>query len=160
VETALIVAIVAEAGFVTFMNREKVFDLFRTNSGQQTAEQVTAHPEPSVPLPEAAEMIYTVGIESAQPTVVTQTPTAVSTPPPGIVVVTAAGAAETDSSGVSANSTPVPDTSITNDNGNNGNHYGQTPEAERTKESNGDGEGSDQTDDNNDNRDNGNRRVR
>ena len=156
VETALIVAIVAEAGFVAFVNREKVLDLFRTNSSQQTVEQVTAPPDLSLPLPDPTEIIYTAFIESAEPTIVTETPTVVGTPSPEMSVVTAAaGVEESEDGGVQVNSTPDPN----NNNGNNGNHYGQTPVAERTKDSNGGG-GSDDNNENNDNRDNGNRRGR
>jgi hypothetical protein len=144
VETALIIAIVAEAGFVAVVNRHKVLDLFRTFSAEPTVEQVTAPPDSSLPLIQPAEINVTV-----EPTMAAATPGAALTPSPDLLFVTGAaeGAEEAGDAGVQANGTPEP-------NGNNGNHYGQTPIPERTKQSQGSG------DPNNNNGNNGNRRNR
>jgi hypothetical protein len=156
VETALIVAIVAEAGFVAFVNREKVLDLFRRISGQPTVEQVTAPPDISVPLFDPTEFVETAFVVTTEPTLeptlVTETAIAVQTPSPEILVVTeAAAAAEADATEVLVNSTPVP-------NGNNGNHYGQTPIPERTKENGNDGGASNSNNNDHDNNGNNNNR--
>lgn len=130
-ETALIVAIVAEAGFVAIINRDRVTELFRTISSQSTTEQVSPPPDVAAPLIEPSVVVMT-----AEPTeLVTETSTGVGTPAPAMLFMTEADNPE-DGDGPQANSTPDPNND--NDNSdNNGNHYGQTPIPERTKESGG-----------------------
>ncbi len=136
VEAALIVAIVAEAGFVAFVNREKVLDFFRRTSVQSTVEQVTALPDDSLPLLDPSEVVETALLVTAEPTLQPTLATVIETPSPGMMIVTEADSRTgTDASGVQVDSTPVP-------NDDNGNHYGQTPIPERTKENGGGGSNS------------------
>lgn len=155
-ETALIVAIVAEASFVAFVNREKVLDVFRTVTGQPTVVHVTTPADVLLPLLDPATFVETsfteTSVPTPEPTLMTETATAIRTPAPEILVVTdaASAAGATEPSGVQMNSTPAPHIN----NGNNGNHYGQTPAAERTKENEGGGGNS--SDSNNDDGNEGN----
>lgn len=149
VETALIVAIVAEAGFVAFVNRAKVLDFIQTSLGQPSVSHVTPAAESSRPLLAPSETTFIVTADpTLPPTLVTETATAVGTPSPEMAIVTAAAAAEADTSEEQLNATPVPngDTYDGGNNGNNGNHYGQTPAPERTKESGGGGGNEAETD--------------
>lgn len=135
-ETALIIAIVAEAGLVAVINRQKVLDFFRTISSQVVVEQIATStpPDSAVPLVEPL-LIGTVEprlIDTVEPTeAVTETSTAVGTPSPDMMLVTDTEGDDVDTAdALQANSTPDP-------NDNNGNHYGQTPIPVRTKASGG-----------------------
>jgi hypothetical protein len=118
-ESALVVAIVAETGTVAYFYRDKLAELFQTIK-KEVAQEVTplpAHTDNEIqgvgPSPAMTSTLPSVTV-SVSPTGIELT----GTPIPGVVE---------DNNTVDANSTPSP-------NGNNGNHYGQTPKPERTKE--------------------------
>jgi hypothetical protein len=134
-ETVLVVAILAEAGAVAYLNRGKLADLLQTITSQPEVQEIISPPET---------------VTSAAPGIVSQSPVATPTvlsptisSSPTEVIVTHTGTPSPESLAVTltvvgpnsgeptrVDSTPVP-------NGNNGNHYGQTPRPERTKENNG-----------------------
>jgi|GEM_PF-1048081 len=120
-ETILIVAIVAEAGAVALINREKFMDLFRTISTQPRVEEVISTPiEAASPL---TELVVPITFE---PTMTAITVTPAGTPSPVFLFVTSEAAS--DSEGTTSHqavSTPNPQD-------NNGNQYGLTPKPERT----------------------------
>src|SRR5262245_16054103 len=118
-ESALVVAIVAETGTVAYFYRDKLVDLFQTIT-KEVVQEVTPPPA------HVDNEIQGVGpspavISTLPSTTLSVSPTGTEltgTPIPGVVE---------DNNTIDADSTPVP-------NGNNGNHYGQTPKPERTKE--------------------------
>jgi hypothetical protein len=129
-EAALIVTIVAEASVMAYFYRDKLTDFFEILTAGARVQEVA--PPSVVPTsPELQGFSPSLTTTSTAPlTTVAVSPTAIrvtytSTPVPGIAVDI------TDTADVSQlDSTPVPD-------GNNGNHYGQTPKPERTKENDG-----------------------
>ena len=140
-ETVLLVAIVAEAGTVAFLYRDKVADFLRTFSTSPRVQEVT--PPPVVPPSQVAiSVTSTPGttLTAAMPTL-SPSPTGTAggvtqTPGPGDVVEEINPAIGLPTQAVSTQvpptriaSTPIPN----DDNGDNGNHYGQTPKPERTK---------------------------
>ena len=126
-ETTLLVVILVEASAMAYFYREKLADFFQTIMIASSPEEVS--PPPAVPTSLPVQGVTpSPAIDSttmvAGPLGTTITPT--STPIPGIV-----GDNRSNTPGVnSLNSTPDP-------NGNNGNHYGQTPKPQRTKENKG-----------------------
>jgi len=118
-EMALIAVILAETSAVVYAYRHELVDFLQTNITDSRVEQAAP--------PEAMPTSLEIQGVSPSPAVISSTalPTATGTPIPGIADETAP-----DTSLLSA--TPGP-------NGNNGNHYGQTPKPERTKENNGNG---------------------
>lgn len=116
-ETALLLAIVTEAGAMVYLHRDKLSDLFGNLTTTSRNEQVT--PRAAAP----ASPVVTPTAMAGGPAELTATPT--GTLVPGIVNNTPAVN--------QLNTTPIPD----ENNGNNGHHYGQTPKPERTKENNG-----------------------
>jgi hypothetical protein len=119
-ESALVVAIVAESGTVAYFYRDKLADIFRTIAKDAGVQEVTPPPvntelgiQGVTPSPAVTATLPSVTL-SVSPTGTELT----STPVPGVVE---------DNNTISADSTPSP-------NGNNGNHYGQTPKPQRTKE--------------------------
>lgn len=141
-EAALVVAIVAEAGTVAFLYREKVADFLRTLNPSPNVQEVTPPPV-GQPSQASISISFTPGLTS---TVVTPTispsPTGTAsliteTLSPGDVVDETDPIIEIPTQAVAtqvpptqAVSTPVPN----EENGDNGNHYGQTPKPERTIE--------------------------
>jgi hypothetical protein len=121
-ESALLIAIVAETGTVAYFYRDKLSDFFRISKREAHVQEVTpsAYTEPAIqgvnPSTAVASMLPSVTL-SVSPT----EPELTGTPIPGVVDQNSANRT------ASANSTPAP-------NGNNGNHYGQTPKPQRTKE--------------------------
>ena len=118
-ESALMVAIVAETGTVAYFYRDKLADLFQTITKEVDGQEITpppVHTEQAIqgitPSPAVTATLPSSTL-SVSPTGTELT----STPPPGAV----------EDTTISTNSTPAP-------NGNNGNHYGQTPRPERTKD--------------------------
>jgi len=117
-ESALVVAIVAETGTVAYFYRDKLSDFFQTitNEAKEVTpppvstelgiQGVTPSPAVTATLPSVTLSLSSTGTEFT------------GTPLPGLVE---------DGNTISADSTPAP-------NGNNGNHYGQTPKPQRTKE--------------------------
>jgi hypothetical protein len=121
-ESALVVAIVAESGTVAYFYRDKLADIFKTITKEAGIQEVTPSPVQTeleiqgvTPSPAVTATLPSVTL-SVSPTITELT----STPVPGVIE---------DSNTISANATPAP-------NGNNGNHYGQTPKPQRTKEPN------------------------
>jgi hypothetical protein len=119
-ESALVVAIVAETGTVAYFYRDKLSDFFQTITNEVSGQEVTPPPVATeleirgiTPSPAVTATLPSVTL-SISPTGTELT----STPVPGVVE---------EGNTISADSTPAP-------NGNNGNHYGQTPKPERTKE--------------------------
>lgn len=122
-ESALVIAIAAETGAVAYFYRDKLVDLFQTITKETSSQEVTPPPvhteleiqgvrsSPAVTatLPSVTLSVSPTGTEL----------TSTSTPMPGVV--------DEQNGTISADSTPAP-------NGNNGNHYGQTPKPQRTKE--------------------------
>jgi hypothetical protein len=117
-ESALVVAIVAETGTVAYFYRDKLSDFFQTITNE--AREVT-------PPPVSTEL----GIQG-----VTRSPAVTATLPSLTLSVSPTGTELTgtpvpgpveDGNTINVDSTPAP-------NGNNGNHYGQTPKPQRTKE--------------------------
>jgi len=124
-ETALAVAIVAEAGTLAYFYRDKIAELIEPTPSSPSVEEVTSPPVISSPLP---QVTFTA----------LETPTPVSTP---TIILTSTPLPEVTADNVNnveenaqLTSTPNP-----NDNGNNGNHFGQTPKPERTKKPDKDG---------------------
>ncbi|RPJ24691.1 MAG: hypothetical protein EHM33_16980 [Chloroflexi bacterium] len=120
-ETALIVAIVAETSVMAYFYRDKLADFFHMITTASRVEEVTPPSMPtSLPIQEVSPSpAITATTIAASPTRITDTST--SRPIPD---------AANNTPGVNQlSATPHP-------NGNNGNHYGQTPKPERTKENN------------------------
>jgi len=125
-ETALVVAIVAEASTAVYFYRDKISEIIRSYSSNPQVLEVTSPPAFSSPLPE---------LNITQVPEITETPTTTETPT-GTVVPTSVADNNSDGNN-QANSTPDP-------NGDNGNHFGQTPKPDRTNNpgnNNNDGNG-------------------
>ncbi len=123
-ETALIVAIVAEAGVMTYLYRDKLGNFFRDITINPKVEDAT--PAPIIPtslklLEISPSPVLSSTMLTASPTEITETPT--STVNPAMMNNNSSATPE-------IGTTPVPK-------GNNGHHYGQTPKPQRTKENNG-----------------------
>jgi hypothetical protein len=149
-ETALVVAIVAEASAVAYFYREKFSDFFQRNTTGPRVQEVTPPPAETMALeiqgvpPSAA---VTATLPSATVSPIAPSPSGVvvtftNTPIPGVVE----ESKPANPSVSEAKSTPAVNSNTNNDNTNNGNHYGQTPIPERTKDpgSNNDQNNSDQ----------------
>lgn len=139
-EAVLIAAIVVEAGYIAIVNREEILDWFRQTTLGPTVAVISTSPDsdlPPVEMPVTGPTLPTLVIETVEPTVsATVTPTIAVTPSPTLLPVTATEGAGNAGGGVEVEATSQP-------HDNNGNHYGQTPRAERTRESGGGGNGSD-----------------
>ena len=130
-ETVLVVAIVAEAGAVTYFYRDKLADFLKTFVASPEIQEIISPPVMTnsltttiaTPFPEHTLTPEALTASEA-PAGLAVTPT--QTPGPSVLDATNA----VNATAAQANSTPDP-------NGNNGNHYGQTPKPERTKENNG-----------------------
>ena len=123
-EVALVIAIVVEAGILTYLYRDKMADFFQSISTSPKTLEGTSPPVIASPFPELE--ISEVPVSATFTEAVTEVPT--GTPVPGL-----AEDLTINNNGEEANltsSTPNP----SGNNGNNGNHYGQTPKPERTKE--------------------------
>ena len=127
-ESALVVAIVAEVGTVAYFYRDKLTEIVQTITTESRVQEVTTSPSPVQagqeiqgvnPSPAIISTLPSATL-SASPTIVESS----STPIPDVVE---------QNNSVSASSTPAPNVNNGN-NGTNGNHYGQTPKPQRTKE--------------------------
>lgn len=131
-ESALLVAIVAETGTVAYFYRDKLAEIFQDITKESRVQQVNPSP---VPTEQAEQTIQGVtpapAMISTHPSpTISASSTAIevsNTPIPGVVE---------QNNTISASSTPAPNVNSANhgNNGNNGNHYGQTPKPQRTKE--------------------------
>jgi hypothetical protein len=128
-ESLLVIAIVLEAGTVTYLYRDKIKELFQGFSNSPKVEEITNPPVMSSPVPGLELSLTPVVSETVS---VTETTTPVGTPSLLAEQPTNQGADSTNGSesGSSAVSTPAANGS----NGNNGNQYGHTPIPARTKE--------------------------
>lgn len=118
-ETALVIAIVAEAGVAAYVYREKIAEFVNSTFGPKT-EQVASPPEDT----SSDSTVIAVPSDETPTATVTETPT-----PPEFVN---PGTIDNDNNGDSkVTSTPDP-------NDDPGNRYGNTPKPERTKENNKD----------------------
>lgn len=133
-EGILVVAIIAEAGAVTYFYRDKIADVFRSITGSPKVEEVANPPVAASPIP---------GLEIALTPVVTITATVtpISTPSPLLAEQATQNGTSQENQSNQSNPTaptqgvnPAVSTPAVNDNTNNGNHYGNTPIPERTKE--------------------------
>ena len=140
VEGLLVAAIVAEAGAVTFFYRNKLVEYFQSFSKDPRSEEVSSPPIISSPLPEI-ELTPEPVITATE----TQTLAPTSTPslelPSEPTQQSAGGSPNSNNSGggSGSNGNGSSFASTPDSNGNNGNHYGQTPRPERTKEPGGNG---------------------
>jgi len=138
-ETVLVVAIVAEAGAVTYFYRDKLADLLKTFVASPEIQEIISPPVMPTSLTTTistpfSEHTFTPEPENTStPQVLTASEapaglavTLTQTPDPNLLNATTA----VNATAAQSNSTPDP-------NGNNGNHYGQTPRPERTKENSG-----------------------
>jgi hypothetical protein len=143
VEALLVVALVAEAGAVTFFYRGKVAEFLHTITSVSKVEEVAS---PPVLLSPIVEVQVTPSPLVTSTTAVTVTGTATPATPsitssPVLAASTALPKGSTGSdvqspaaSGSDGNSGGPSVSSPQKPKGNNGNHYGQTPQPERTKE--------------------------
>ena len=121
-ESALVVAIVAETGIVAYFYRDKLAEIVQKITKESRVQEVATSPSPV----HAGQVIQGVNpspaiISTLPSTTLSASPTIIepsSTPIPNLVE---------QNNSVNASSTPSP-------NVNNGNHYGQTPKPQRTKE--------------------------
>ena len=127
IEIALLLAIVTEAGAAAYIYRDQISELIESFSAQPKVEEVTSVPE-TIFSTELPELVLT------ELTQATPTPETNGTPSPSGTIVASAAAINTQNNqgdqnnpGTQSNSTPDP-------NGNNGNHFGQTPKPDRTSE--------------------------
>jgi hypothetical protein len=122
-ETVLLVAIIAESVSAAYIYRDKISEVARSLSTKPQILEVTAVLNSPSPIPEVT------AIKSPAPSV---TPSSTETP----TVTTSATVVKKNDSNNQVGATPDP-------NGNNGNHYGQTPKPERTKDKGGNNDGED-----------------
>jgi hypothetical protein len=139
-EVALLVAIVAEAGTLAYFYRDKVADVFRSISEPSHVQEIASPPVATFTFP---ELEISKIPSSAVPTgTAPEMATSTSTQIPGVAddptSNTNVDVSSTDStSDPNVNTDSTPDPNVNNENnGNNGNHYGQTPRPERTKDNN------------------------
>jgi hypothetical protein len=127
-ESALLVAIVAETGTVAYFYRDKLAEMFQKITKESRTQEVTASPSPVAAGQEIRGVTPSPALSSTHPSsTLSASPTAIelsSTPIPGVV-----------EENITINASSTPALNVNNvDNGNNGHHYGQTPKPERTKE--------------------------
>ena len=143
-ETVLVIAIIAEAGTVAYLYRDKLSEALKTFVASAEIQEIISPPVIASPI-----SLFTTALNTASPEL-TLTPEAgyTSTPAlsivsqtPGTVTPTQTPIPDLVDSTSSVNPTAIQSNSTPNPNGNNGNHYGQTPKPERTKENNGNGSG-------------------
>jgi hypothetical protein len=153
VEALLVVALIAEAGAVSYFYRGKVAEYFRSITRSPNTGEVASPPMVSSPLAEmqiTPSPVITITVTGTQ--TLTLTPVTPSgTPSTVLVAETVPSDGETGVDVQSSASTSIPgstgSTSSTDSNtggsssvstrdpnGNNGNHYGQTPIPVRTKD--------------------------
>ena len=127
-ESALVVAIVAETGTVAYFYRNKLAEIVQNITKESRVQEVATSPSPVHAGQEIQGVTASPAINSTLPSATLSiSPTTIelsSTPIPGVVE---------ENNTTSASSTPAPNVNNGN-NGNNGNHYGQTPKPQRTKD--------------------------
>lgn len=133
-ESLLVVAIVAEAGTVTYLYRDKIKEIFQSITNSPKVEQVSNPPVLSSPVP-GVEISLSLTPVPSETEMITETVTPEATPSllAGGPTNAADGQGTAGTSGSSAVSTPV----APNGNNDKGNKYGHTPIPERTKKPGG-----------------------
>lgn len=144
-ESLLVVAIVAEAGVVTYFYRDKLAALYDNLTKSPKVEEISSPPVPVISSPVAdTTFIITPSIKPVFTLTVTETP--MVTPSQLAGLPTEHEAVQSDMGpDTNTNTTHTSTTQDTNTGGsqaistpdpygNNGNHYGQTPIPARTKE--------------------------
>jgi hypothetical protein len=133
------VAIIAEAGTAAYFYRDKLADVLKTFVASTEVQEIISPPvittslTASIATP-SPEQTFTPEFENTatpQLLIVSEAPAEVAVTPtqtPGPSILNATNPVNATAAQVN----PLPDP-----NGNNGNHYGQTPKPERTKENNG-----------------------
>ena len=152
VEALLVVALVAEAGAVTFFYRDKIAQYFQSSTHSPKVEEIASPPilsSPIAEMPITPSPVFTFTVTEAGTETLTPGPVTPSGTPSPVLAAETTGPNETGSVGVQSASTSAPGSntggssvSPQDPNGNNGNHYGQTPKPERTKESSGNSDSS------------------
>ena len=139
VEILLVAALIAEAGAVAYFYRHKMVDIFRSDTNSPQVQEVSNPPVvPSLfvelegtPTPSMTHTQFAKG---------TATHSSLGTP-----TLELGG----DPTGQSQKGSPTDSNqNLSTPNGNNGNHYGQTPKPERTKEPGNDNSNNNQQDNN------------
>jgi hypothetical protein len=130
-ETALVVAIVVEAGAVAYFYRDQLYTFVQRIRREPRVQEVT-------PLPILATAVEIQGVTPSPAVTATLPSSTLAVSPSGTAAIltgtTNPGAVDRNNPGVNqAGSTPVPNKSTDSNKTNNGNHYGQTPKPERTK---------------------------
>ena len=148
VEALLVVAIAAEAGVAAYFYRDKLVQVFHSVTNSPKVEEVASPPVLPSPLVEiefTPSPVFTVSAAVSETGTITLT--SEGTPSPELAAeatkqntgsdTSSVGTGNTTSgtggSGTGVQSGSSPD-SNSNPKSNNGNHYGQTPQPERTKE--------------------------
>jgi hypothetical protein len=142
VEALLVVALVAEAGAVTYFYRDKVTEYFRSITRSPKVEQVASPPALPSPLAEIQFTPSPVITDTVQVTetgtVTPVTPSGTASPVLAAATVLADGtsgaAVQAASTAKPGSSTGGPSLSGQDPNENNGNQYGLTPKPVRTKD--------------------------
>ncbi len=123
-ESLLVVAIVAEAGTVTYLYRDKIKEVFQNISNSPKVEQISNPPVLSSPIP---GLEISVSLTPAANETSTETSTPEVTPSLLAEQPTNVTGDQSSGGGSPAVSTPAATR------GNNGNQYGHTPIPQRTK---------------------------
>jgi hypothetical protein len=142
-EAMLVVAIVAEAGAVSYFYRGKLAEVFHLITGSPQVEEVASPPvlpSPILEVQATSSPVITITVTGTE--TITLTPiTPSGTPPPTVLAAETTQPNRTGGVDVQAASTSVPSGNASNPaastpqpNGNHGHHYGQTPIPERTKD--------------------------
>jgi hypothetical protein len=154
VEALFVIALIAEAGAVTYFYRDKVAEYFQSITRSPKIEEVASPPVLTSPVAEmqtTPSPVITVTVTGTE--TLTLTPATPSGTPPTVLAAGTslpdgetgvdAGSASTgipgstsstSSTGSNTGGTSAPTSVASDPNGNNGNHYGQTPIPERTKD--------------------------
>jgi hypothetical protein len=153
VEALLVVALIAEAGAVTYFYRDKVAEYFQSITRSPKVEEVASPPVLTSPIAEmqttpspvitvtvtgTETLTLTPAIPSGTPPTVLAAGTSLPNGETGVDVGSAStsipGSTSSTSSTGSTGGTSAPTSVASDPNGNNGNHYGQTPIPVRTKD--------------------------
>ena len=158
VEALLVIALVAEAGTVSYFYRDKIADVFRSITSKPKVEEVANPPVAASPITEiqlTSTPVFTVTVAATESETLTVTPE--RTPSPELAVqptrqnngssvnTTGSGGTTGGSTGGSTSGGGPSVSSTEPANGNNGNHYGQTPQPVRTKEQTGNSSSTEQS---------------
>ncbi len=148
-EALLVFALIAEAGAVTYFYRDKVAEYFQSITRSPKVEEVASPPVFSSPIVEmqttpspvitvtitgTGTLTLTPGTPSGTPSAVLAAGTTLPNGETGVDTGPASTGVPGSTGSNTGGTTPVPTSVASDPNGNNGNHYGQTPIPERTKD--------------------------